>query len=405
MEKAVIVIPTYNEKDSIARMADHLFQKILPVDGWNVKVLVVDGNSPDGTSDVVREKQKSYPDLELLVEQKKEGIGAAYIKGFKYAVDKLGADAVIEFDGDFQHPPETIPLLLKELDNGYDYILGSRRVKGGGFPASWGFKRMFFTVAGGFTARVILFFPTKDFFKVTDPTTGLKATRTTLLNKVDYEHVYSRGFGYKLEWLFKKIKAGAKVKEIPLDFKLREEGVSKITGQTPFEILKTVCLLRLKDSGTVRFMKFAIVGFIGFLVNAIFLEVFRAGSGESIASWFRGRIENCRLLCSASAWAAGLATELSICSNFILNNCWTFSKKNFQRKDNIFLRFLRFNLTSMGAIIIEFGVVGVFTRIFADNVLVRQLSMIGSVIFLVLPYNWFMYNNVIWKKKKSGSSK
>lgn len=400
-KQAVIVIPTYNERNSISKMTDYIFEKILPVEGWDVKILVVDGNSPDGTAEVIEEKRKKYQDLFLYSEKRKEGIGAAYIKGFKYAAEEMKADAVLEFDGDFQHPPETIPLLLRTLDEGYDYVLGSRRVKGGGYPKSWGFKRLFFSVAGGFAARFILFFPGKNFFKITDPTTGLKATKVSLLKKVDYEHIYSKSFGYKLEWLFKKIKAGAKVKEIPLNFKLREEGESKITGQTPFEVLKTLFLLRANDEATRRFIKFGAVGFSGFLVNALFLEIFRRGVTGRIADFFTAYLKSStNILCNPSAWAAGFATELSIINNFLLNNCWTFSKKYFDKNDNVFLRFLKFNLTSLGAVVIQFFTVGIFTMLFGDSLIVRQLSMIGAICLLVLPYNWFMYNKVIWKKKK-----
>ncbi|MFA5750238.1 MAG: glycosyltransferase, partial [Candidatus Shapirobacteria bacterium] len=132
----VIVIPTYNEADNIGRMIEYLNTKTFVdiknkinylTDDWQMKILVVDGNSPDGTGKVVEKEAKKYDNTFLLTETSKDGIGAAYLKGFKYAIDKLNADFVFEFDGDFQHPPETIPVMLKAIEEGYDYVIGSRK--------------------------------------------------------------------------------------------------------------------------------------------------------------------------------------------------------------------------------------------------------------------------------------
>ena len=135
-ETAVIVIPTYNEAENIGRMIEYLCTKTFPSldKKWQMKILVVDGNSPDGTGKVVEKMAKKYKDVYLYTETSKDGIGAAYLKGLKYAMDKLKADYVFEFDGDFQHPPETIPLMLKAMDEGYDYVIGSRKIKGGSNP-------------------------------------------------------------------------------------------------------------------------------------------------------------------------------------------------------------------------------------------------------------------------------
>ena len=131
MKKAAIVIPTYNEIESIGKMINHLFTKIFPtVADWHCQLLIVDDTSPDGTYKEVQKLQKKYKDLFLLLNKEKAGIGTAYVKGFKEAMNKLKADVVIEFDGDFQHPPTDIPIMLKEIDNGADYVMGSRKIKG-----------------------------------------------------------------------------------------------------------------------------------------------------------------------------------------------------------------------------------------------------------------------------------
>ena len=378
---AVVVIPTYNEVDSIGKMIDHLFTKTFPkVKNWHCKLLVVDDTSPDGTYKVVKNKQKKYQDLYLLLNKQKAGIGNAYVKGFKEAMKKLSADVVIEFDGDFQHPPETIPTMLKEIDKGVDYVLGSRKIKGGSNPKGWGFKRVFFSEVGGLMARFILFFPFKNFFKITDPTTGLKASRVKgFVDTIDMDHLYSKKFGYKLEFLFKMILLGAKTKEIPLQFGLRTVGESKISGQTASDILKTVIQLRLKDDPFVKkFLKFGTVGFIGYLVNASLLQlVANLGQPEWVA------------------W--GVSTEAAIISNFTLNNLWTFKADKIKGLSDLTKKFLQFNFTSAGALIIQTaaGTIGVNLL----GVQYRQLLLPFIILFLVLPYNWLMYNKIIWKKK------
>jgi dolichol-phosphate mannosyltransferase len=379
-QTAVVVIPTYNEVDSIGKMIDHLFSKTFPtVNNWHCKLLVVDDTSPDGTYKVVQDKQKKYQDLYLLLNKEKAGIGNAYVKGFKEAMKNLGADVIIEFDSDFQHPPETIPVMLKEIENGADYVLGSRKIKGGSNPKGWGFKRIFFSEVGGFMARFILFFPFKNFFKITDPTTGLKASRVKgFVDKIDMDHLYSKSFAYKMEFLFKMVLLKAKIKEIPLQFGLRTAGDSKISGQTASDILKTVIQLRLKDDPFVKkFLKFGTVGFIGYIVNAIFLNVF------SKLGWLEFFV-----------WVA--STELAIISNFTLNNIWTFKTDKIKGLSGLTKKFLQFNFTSAGALLIQSatGAAGVY--FFSLN---RQLLLPFIIVFLVLPYNWFMYNKIIWKKK------
>jgi dolichol-phosphate mannosyltransferase len=252
---AVVVIPVYNEAASIGAMIEQLTERTFHETDWECSLLVVDGNSPDGTAEIVRAVQPSHPNVHLLVEEKKEGIGAAYFKGFKYAVRSLGAEVLIEFDGDFQHPPETIPLLLRAIDQGADLSLGSRKRPGGCYPKNWDPLRLFFSKVGGFVARMLLFFPHRSFWQVTDPTTGLKATRVNdKYRALDFSKFAYRGFAYKLEMLFRLVEQGAVIAEIPLPFQTREEGESKMTGQTPLEILGAAFRLRLGSESFTRFL-------------------------------------------------------------------------------------------------------------------------------------------------------
>ncbi len=397
---AVIVIPTYNEADNIGRMIDYLNTKTFPyikakkgnlTYDWQMKILVVDGNSPDGTGKVVQKEAKKYSNTFLYTETTKDGIGAAYLKGFKYAMDELKADFVFEFDGDFQHPPETIPVMLKAMEDGYDYVIGSRKIPGGSNPKGWGFKRVFFSEVGGFTARFMMFFPFKNFFKVTDPTTGLKVTRVKgFVDKMDlnYSHLLTRSFGYKLQLLYQTLQMGAKFKEVPLQFHVRNAGQSKIEASTAKDIFRVAFLLRWRDDWTQRFLKFAVVGGVGFVINIVFGHIFKNAltHPDSNISLINGI-------------ANGLAAELSIISNFTFNNIWTFSKDKITKISQILTKFIAFNLSSViTGILIPSVVISIFTSIFGDYFLIYQII---AIFCLTIPLNWFVYNKLIWKNKKN----
>ena len=394
---AVIVIPTYNETDNIGRMIDYLNTKTFPyikakkgglVSDWDMHILVVDGNSPDGTGKVVAKSAKKYPNTYLLTETSKDGIGAAYLKGFKYAMDKLKADFVFEFDGDFQHPPECIPVMLRAMEEGYDYVIGSRKIQGGSNPKGWGFKRVMFSELGGLVARFIMFFPFKNFFRVTDPTTGLKVTRVKgFVDKLDmdYSHLLTKSFAYKLQLLFETLKMGAKFKEIPLEFHVRNAGESKIEAKTAKDTFRVALLLRWHDEFTQKFLKFGLVGGFGFVVNIAGAAIFKnlLLRPDSNISLING-------LCNA------LAAELAIISNFTWNNLWTFSGEKITGFGPIIVKFATFNLSSLiTGIVIPSTVIAVLTSIFGDYLFLYQVIAIFG---LTIPLNWLVYNKLIWKK-------
>ncbi len=385
---AVVVIPTYNEADTIGTMIDYLVTKTFPsIRDWQCQILVVDDTSPDGTYKVVQSKQKIYKNLFLSLSKTKAGIGGAYVRGFKYAMAELKADVVIEFDGDFQHPPETIPLMLSEIDKGADYVLGSRKIKGGQNPKGWGFKRLFLSEVGGFTARTIMFFPFKNFWIITDPTTGLKASRVKgFVDKMDMDHLYSRSFAYKLEFLYKMVQLGAKTKEIPLVFAARESGASKIEPQTAKDILRTAILLRWHDPFIQKFLKFGLVGGFGFIVNVVGAKLFKP--------LLTPVIPNISLV---NGLANALAAEISIISNFTWNNLWTFSKEKITSPTEIFTKFITFNFSSvLTGIVIPSVIIAILTSIFGDYLFLFQIIAIFG---LTIPLNWFVYNHFIWKNK------
>lgn len=244
--KITVIIPTFNEKKSIGGLLDVLTGKVFKkIPSHKMEVLVVDGNSPDGTAGVVKTKSAAYQNIHLLVEKEKRGIGAAYIAGMNYAIKNLGADAVIEFDGDWQHDPEDIKRLIDELDRGYDHVIGSRYVPGGAIPAEWAFWRRFLSRFGGLTAKIILSTP------VADSTSGLKLTRVAKFAEnlpLDENKVLSKYYAYKIHFLHDLIKMGAKTKEIPIQFLERQNGSSKSTLRDIFDSLYVVLALRFRKN-------------------------------------------------------------------------------------------------------------------------------------------------------------
>ncbi|PIZ47347.1 hypothetical protein COY29_05290, partial [Candidatus Woesebacteria bacterium CG_4_10_14_0_2_um_filter_39_14] len=340
------------------------------------EILVVDDKSPDGTADVVRQKMKEFENITLSLGDK-EGLGAAYKRGMQYAMEKMEAGAVIEFDADFQHDPKYIIDLIDKFNEGYDYVIGSRFIKGGSYPQEWSFYRKFLTKYGGLFSRIVLFFPNIN--KVKDVSTGLKLTRVkNILEKVDFSKI-ANDFVYKTQILYQIVNMGAKVIEIPLQFKLRERGETKMGFETVIGTFRAIILLRLTDPKILHFIKFGTVGFTGYLVNAFFLYLF-----AKIGFW------------EWAAWAT--STELAIIANFTLNNLWTFRAEKIGGAKRLSYKFLQFNLTSSGALLIQTSLGTLGVALFGPQY--RQLLLPFIVLFLVMPYNYFMANVVIWKRWK-----
>jgi len=402
MAKVVIVIPTYNERDNTQKMIEALSQELPKIKSHDLHVLYVDDTSPDKTYDVVREKSKEYPWLHLLLNKEKKGLGVAYAKGFKYAMEKLGADYVMEFDADFQHKPEEIKNLVSKIDEGFEYIIGSRYIPGGSIPKAWGINRKLLSVVGNLVARVGLLMP-----RVHDLTTGFKITKVKgVLDKIDLDNLYSNSFAYKVQILGQAIQGGAKWVEVPINFMARTEGESKLIKNEMVETLKVIFLVQIHNPKIRKFLKFGTVGFIGYIVNAVSLEIF-SGTGiaralASAFSYLRGTF--LAFAAEPSAWAAALAAELAIINNFTLNNIWTFKKEKITGVGKILYKLLQFNLTAVGAIVIQFVVIGIMVVRLGDTTLVRQVGILVAMP-LVLSYNYTMYNLVIWKTWKLPWSK
>ncbi|MEO6077349.1 MAG: polyprenol monophosphomannose synthase [Candidatus Andersenbacteria bacterium] len=232
MKSPWVVIPTYNEKGNIDQMINELFS--LNID--NLHVLIVDDNSPDGTSQIVTGLQEKYSNLQLIIREKKEGLGRAYIHGFSYALEH-GADAIVQMDADFSHDPKDVPRLLHELQSA-DLIIGSRYSHGISV-INWPLRRLLISVFGNVYASTITGMPYKDV------TGGFKAWKAQTLRDVDLTKIQADGYGFQVAMNYRTWKLGKTIKEVPIIFTERREGQSKMSKAIIREALFLVWKLRL----------------------------------------------------------------------------------------------------------------------------------------------------------------
>ncbi len=234
-----IVIPTYNEKENIRILIPQIIE-VFEQNGFSTggKIVVVDDNSPDGTSEVVEEFMKRYKNVFLLKRNAKTGLGSAYIAGFKYALE-LGADIIFEMDGDCSHDPKDIVRFLDEFRNGYDIVVGSRYIKGGDVPR-WSFNRKLISKGGNFFAHIVAGIP------IHDCTSGYRALRASVLDGTDLDELNVTGYAFQISLLHALLKRNARVKEIPIIFEERWSGESKLGNGDVREFFITSFRLRLR---------------------------------------------------------------------------------------------------------------------------------------------------------------
>jgi len=234
MEKVLIIIPTFNEVENIHEIIE------LSLKDKAHDVLVVDDSSPDGTADLVLELMKNYTNR-LFLEQRarKEGLGKAYIHGFKWAL-KNNYDYIFEMDADFSHDPRELSPMLNYLKSGYDMVIGSRYVKGINV-VNWPLSRILLSYMASVYVRWITFMPIKD------PTAGFVGYTRLVLEQLDFNKIKFIGYAFQIEMKFKIWNKGFKYKEHPIIFTNRVLGVSKMNGKIIWEALSAVLILRIKD--------------------------------------------------------------------------------------------------------------------------------------------------------------
>lgn len=228
---AIIVIPTYNEKDNIKRIIEAIF-----VVKNDIDILVVDDNSPDGTGQLVRDMMSTNNRIHILEREGKMGLGTAYVAGFKFALEN-NYDFVMEMDADFSHDPKEIPNFLDMIKDN-DLVLGSRYIKGVNV-VNWPLQRLLLSYFANVYTRWV------TGMSIRDATGGFKCFRTSILKEINLDSVRTNGYGFQIEMTFRVWKLGGRIKEIPIIFIDRMEGESKMNKSIVWEAVFLVWKLAL----------------------------------------------------------------------------------------------------------------------------------------------------------------
>ncbi len=374
----IVVIPaTYNEADNIEKFITTIEDEVFPkIKGHTLSILVADDYSPDGTGDIVKRLMKKYENLQLNQGDKK-GLGAAYLRSMKYAIDEMKADIVISIDADFQFNPHDITRFVEKMDEGYDMVIQSRYGKGGSIPHNWPIQRKIFSITANLFVRTVFMR-----FNIHDWTGGFRAIKKEVFEKVAPSMRNYNGYIFQIAFLHKAIQKGFHIGEVPLHFSDRKLGMSKIAPLGYIiNVLRYVLTARFLELMHGSFGKFVIVGGFGFLLNAVILRVLVDQFG-----WI--------------AYQANLVGAVfAIFSNFNLNNFWSFKHHKAESFSKYLLKLGQFYLTSaFGVTVIQTGTIFVGTHYITRHEDYFFYFIFGTGILLV--WNFTIYSKFIWKKKK-----
>lgn len=377
MKKAAIIIPTYNEAGNVKKLIENIFTVAKSIPKWEIHVVIIDSDSPDGTARTIEELLHTYQNLHLI-RSKKEGLGKAYVQGFTEVMHTLNPFVFFEMDADLSHNPNDIPFFLEKIEKGADFVIGSRYIKGGSIPSNWGLHRKIFSVCGNLIVRL-------GFMRlnVTDWTNGFRAIKSWVV-KASLNHIknYS-GYVFQIAFLDFAYNQKAVIKETPINFVDRTEGESKINS---VQYISQMLLYVFTHSS---FIKFVITGFLGFGVDFGFASLF------------------INLFHIVKATANMLSAEIAIVFNFLINNFWSFKDKKIVGDAFGYIKkFLLFNLVSSGSILIQGGGIALLLTFFGDKIIsLGFISLSSWIIYkiliiacVIIPYSYILYNKVIWKK-------
>lgn len=366
MSKVILILPTYNEKDNIKELIGAIEDVFTKLSRYSLQILVVDDYSPDGTGEVVKKLVTEYKNI-TLISKKKEGLGAAYVYAIKYALKNLKPDILVQIDADLQHDPKLLPEFFREIETGADMVIGSRYIFGGSIPGNWGIHRKIYSILGNAIVRFGLGMLTPH-----DWTSGYRVYKCKVYEKIGAGLEKYSGYTFQVAFLRKAKVAGFKIAEVPLKFSDRIHGKSKIA---PLDYIKNLLIYILNNS---TFFKYIVIGIFGFSLQTAISKLFISlgifpGLAVSIGSFF------------------------AIITNFLGNNMWTFSHKRISGVTVLLKKFIHFTFTSIGAVFIQGIVVSLGVLLLGKQS--WFYLMIFAIIFLVIPYNYFIYNRFIWKTK------
>jgi len=351
-----LIIPTYNERDNIISLVERIHHVL---SSYEYEILFVDDNSGDGTAEVAGSLSAKYP-VKVIVRQNKRGLASAVVDGLSHVTGQI----VGVMDADLQHPPEVIPSLLTEIENGADIAIASRYVKEGGCQG-WGLTRRIISKGAIVLAHLLL--PSTRQFR--DPLSGF-----FVFNRQVVAHVHLKPTGYKI--LLEILTEGEfqNVAEVPYTFGTRSGGESKLNARQQIDYLRHVYSLMQRKGELRRFFKFCLVGLSGVLVNIGLL-------------WLLTEFAGLFYLLSAA-----ISIESSIISNFVLNDYFTFSDRRSPQAKSFINRLLKFNLVSLAGLAINMGVLGLLTEVFGVYYLLSNLCGIAvATLWNYLVNTWWTW--------------
>lgn len=394
-KKAVILLPTFNEKGNAGKFVTEVLNQEKNSPGWKFEILIVDDEKSHKESKEFLKKIASGNPRVHYIENSPSGLGVAIVEGHRYSLAHFKPDALVQLDADGQVEADVLPRLLQALDQGYDLALGSRFVKGGKNKLS--LSRRLFTYGSSLVSRILM-----GPLNIKEVTNSARAFTPELFKKINFERMpwEEQSFIVQPAFLHEAVLAGAKYKEVPLVFKNRAEGYSKnkVVNYT-YDVLSynlegffqrlgiNIPIFKLSRHGKT-FLKFGIVGVTGTIVDFTFYSIFisKVGLLPAVAKLFSG--------------------EAGVINNFTWNNMWTFKHRKTNSK--LPVRFLIFNTVSGGGILIGALIVSLFHTHFGDGdyQFLRFKIAYTTLYFLatippVMTWNFLLNHFVTWREKKT----
>jgi len=361
-EKSIsIIVPTYKERENIVPLVQGIHSVLF---SYNYEIIFVDDNSGDGIEQVVQSISAQYP-VRIVVRKNERGLATAVVEGFKHATGRY----MVVMDADLQHPPEFIPSLIKALDDGADFAVSSRYVPGGGME-NWSTVRKI--ISRGAIMLTHLLLPSTR--SVKDVTSGFFALKREVISGVNLKPT---GWKIMLEILF--MGNYRKVVEVPFTFALRKKGTSKLSYKQEIEYLKHIWSLMLRKGEIWRFLKFCLVGGSGIFVN---LGVYW------LLTRFGGLQEGFLYLV-----ASAISFEVSVISNFTLNDFFTFADRRSRGMVSFWERLLKFNFVSLIGLGLQQGALLLFKEV------AGWYDIIALIIGIILATLWNYIANSLWTWK------
>jgi dolichol-phosphate mannosyltransferase len=369
MNKTVsLIVPTYNEHDNITALFQRLGKALA---GYNYEIVIIDDNSTDGTAELAESLKDEYP-VKVVVRKDKRGLASAVVDGLSYASGSI----IAVMDADLQHPPEVVPDLLEAMEKGADIAVASRYVEGGGCQG-WSFSRRLISRGAIFLAHLLL--PATR--QVNDPMSGFFMFKKDVVTNA---RLNPAGFKILLEILM--VGTFQKVTEVPFTFVTRERGESKLNTRQQVDYLKHIYSLMRRTGELVRFIKFALVGGSGIVVNyGLYLILTRFAGFTPLGDTVTGGIISGNL-------AIAISIETSIVTNFLLNNYFTFADRNIRGIKALLGRLFNFNLICLIGGLVQIGVANLLTITlgFYDLIAV-PIAIIVAMLWNYLLNNWWTW--------------